>query len=78
VRTSSDAVTLGTVPEGRSLAVLFTHDIDYRYSLSNALTWASFERAYGIHSTYFMQTKYLKDWEDEAFFDSTANATSRT
>jgi peptidoglycan/xylan/chitin deacetylase (PgdA/CDA1 family) len=65
-------VTLGTVPEGRSLAVLLTHDIDYRYSLGNALAFAEYERAQGIRATYFVQTKYIKDWEDEAFFDSAA------
>ncbi len=69
---SNDAVTLGTVPEGRKLAVLLTHDIDYRYSLANALAFAAYERAQGISATYFVQTKYLTDWEDEGFFDSVA------
>jgi len=68
----SDAVALGTVPDGRSLAVLLTHDIDYRYSLPNALTYAAYERSQGIAATYFVQTKYLTDWEDEGFFDSVA------
>jgi len=72
VHASSDAVTLGTVPDGRALAVLLTHDIDYRYSLANALTWADYERGQGIRATYFMQTKYVTDWEDKAFFDSVA------
>ena len=69
---SLDAVTLGTVPDGRAIAVLLTHDIDYRYSLANALTWAAYEREQGIRATYFIQTKYVTDWEDKAFFDSVA------
>jgi peptidoglycan/xylan/chitin deacetylase (PgdA/CDA1 family) len=69
---SPDAVTLGTVPDGRSLAVLLTHDIDYRYSLGNALAFAAWERSQGLRATYFVQTKYLTDWEDEGFFDSVA------
>ncbi len=72
VSSSPDAITLGTVPEGCSLTVLFTHDIDYRYSLGNALTWAKFESENSIPATYFMQTKYITDWEDIAFFDSLA------
>jgi len=75
---SPDAVTLGTVPDGRSLAVLLTHDIDYRYSLGNALTYAAYERSQGIAATYFVQTKYLTDWEDEGFFDSVAVTQVRT
>ena len=72
VHASPDAVTLGTVPEGRALTVLLTHDVDYRYSLANALAWAAYERAQGIAATYFIQTKYVTDWEDKAFFDRTA------
>ncbi len=72
VTSSPDAVTLGTVPEGRDLAVLLTHDVDYRYSLANGVTWAAYERGQGIRATYFIQTKYVTDWEDKAFFDSVA------
>jgi len=69
---STDAVTLGTVPGGRPLAVLLTHDVDYRYSLGHALEWAAYERAQGLRATYFIQTKYVTDWEDKAFFDAAA------
>jgi hypothetical protein len=63
-----DAVSLGTVPFGRSLALLITHDIDYAPSLDNALTFARFERHRGITATYFMQTKYIRDHNDGIFF----------
>ncbi len=72
VRGEPDAVTLGTVPRGRELTVLVTHDIDYRYSLEHAVVYARAERAMGIPATYFMQTKYLRDWNDNAFFDPAA------
>lgn len=75
---SSDAVTLGTVPDGRALAVLLTHDLDDRHSFTNALAFAAWERAHGLRATYFVQTKYLTDWEDEGFFDSVAVAQVRT
>ena len=34
------AVSLGTVPQGRDLSVIITHDIDYQRSISNAITYA--------------------------------------
>ena len=67
-----DAVTLGTVPQGREISVLVTHDVDYRYSLEHAVEYARAERAMGIRATYFIQTKYLSDWNDNAFFDQAA------
>lgn len=63
-----EAVTLGTVPENRSLAVMMTHDIDYGGSVQNALNYAAFEKGAKVRGTYFMQTKYVRDWNDEAFF----------
>ena len=67
-----DAVTLGTVPQGREISVLVTHDVDYRYSLEHAVEYARAERAMGIRATYFIQAKYLNDWNDNAFFDQAA------
>ncbi len=63
------ALTLGTVPQGKELATLITHDIDYGNSLKNATQYAEFEAAAGLHATYFIQTKYVRDWNDDAFFN---------
>ncbi len=63
-----NAVTLGTVPFNRSLTVLMTHDIDFTSSLSNAVAYAALEKSVGIRATYFLQTKYVRDFEDEIFF----------
>lgn len=63
-----DAVTLHTVPEGRELAVVLTHDIDYARSWDPALAYARHEDSAGVKATYFVQTKYVKDWNDEMFF----------
>ena len=65
----TDAVTLRTVPYGKSLAVIFTHDLDNQQSTFNALTYADFEKSHGIKATYFMQTKYIRDWNDKPFFN---------
>jgi len=65
-------VTLGTVPFGRQLPVLITHDVDYNRSLTNALAYAEFEASVGVRATYFVQVKYLRDFNDTAFFNDTA------
>lgn len=63
------AVVLRTVPEGKSLLVSLTHDVDYSRSLRNALAYAQYEQEQGITATYFIQTKYIRDFNDEIFFD---------
>lgn len=61
-------VTLGTVPFGRKLPVVITHDVDYARSVTNALAYAEYEAGAGVRATYFVQTKYLRDFNDIAFF----------
>ena len=63
------AVTLGTVPEGKDLSVILTHDIDYNKSLENALVYARHEADENVSATHFIQTKYIRDWNDKIFFD---------
>jgi len=63
------AVTLDTVPFGKSASVIITHDVDYTRSIENAIRYAEFERAQGIAATYFIQTKYVRDWNDDIFFN---------
>lgn len=63
------AVTLGTVPHGQSLSVIMSHDIDYNRSLKNALVYAKHEFDNNISATHFIQTKYIRDWNDEVFFN---------
>jgi peptidoglycan/xylan/chitin deacetylase (PgdA/CDA1 family) len=56
-----------TVPEGKQVSIVFTHDIDFTRSVFNAKGYADLERANGVKSTFFMQTKYISDWNDKAF-----------
>ncbi|MEQ2009082.1 MAG: hypothetical protein ABMA26_20060, partial [Limisphaerales bacterium] len=70
--TAPAPVTLGSVPFGRQLPVLITHDVDYARSLTNALAYAEFEASVGVRATYFVQVKYLRDFNDVAFFNDTA------
>ena len=63
------AVTLHSVPDNAAVAVLITHDVDYNRSMINAVEYAEFERAQGVPATYFIQTKYVRDFNDEIFFN---------
>ena len=64
------AVTLNTVPEGKLLTAIMTHDIDYGPAVKNAVEYAKMERSLDINATYFVQTKYIQDWNDFAFFNN--------
>ena len=60
-------VTLETVPFNRALTVLLTHDVDFAGSVQNAVAYAEFERSQNIKATYFIQTKYIRDYNDDIF-----------
>jgi hypothetical protein len=72
-----DAVILGTVPEGKRLSILLTHDIDFTQSINNAITYAQYQKHQGVAATYFIQTKYVRDWNDDVFFNLNGAARSR-
>jgi peptidoglycan/xylan/chitin deacetylase (PgdA/CDA1 family) len=59
------AVSLGRVPDGKSLAVMMTFDVDFTRSLPNAVIYAEALREFGVRGTFFIQTKYLRDYNDE-------------
>jgi peptidoglycan/xylan/chitin deacetylase (PgdA/CDA1 family) len=71
------AVTVATVPEGKALSLIMTHDIDYGASLQNAVKYAELENSNGVKGTYFVQTKYVRDWNDESFFNEGGAALTR-
>jgi hypothetical protein len=61
------AITLSPTPNGKQLTVMLTHDLDFYPSFCNAVQYATFEHDTGVRATYFVQTKYITDWEDRAF-----------
>ncbi len=63
------AVTLGTVPFGKSLSVMMTHDVDFTQSIKNAVDYAEYEKSQGLVGTYFIQVKYIRDFNDDIFFN---------
>ncbi|HRY80006.1 MAG TPA: hypothetical protein P5313_06300 [Spirochaetia bacterium] len=64
-----DAVFLHPAPDGMPLSVVVSHDVDYAGSLANSVEYAEYERSMGYGATYFLQTKYFRDFFDEVFFD---------
>ncbi len=65
-----DAVVLRPVPDNRDVTVLLTHDVDYTQSLLNTQAYAEAELAQSVPATYFIQTKYVTDYNDALFFEA--------
>ncbi len=76
-RDAPDAVTLATVPDGQALASIITFDVDYQYSVANMAAYADVLTDHGVHGTFFIQTKYFRDYLDRSFFDQSAFAAIR-
>ena len=64
----SHAVTLGTVPDGKKLSFILSHDVDFSQSLKNSVAYAKHEASENIEATYFIQAKYIEDYNDSIFF----------
>jgi hypothetical protein len=63
-----DAVRLDTMPSGKKSVFLLSHDIDWENSFDPALEFAQMESRHGAFSTFFIQTKYVRDANSKAFF----------
>jgi hypothetical protein len=68
LRNETAPVVLGTVPYNKLCTIVLTHDIDYSLSIENAVGYAEMEHRMGVRASYFIQTKYIKDWNDTYFF----------
>lgn len=69
---SAPKAVLGTVPDGKRLSFILSYDIDFSKSLKNAITYAQHHQEVGVPGTYFIQTKYVRDYNDEIFMDEEA------
>ncbi|HVH11001.1 MAG TPA: polysaccharide deacetylase family protein [Gemmatimonadales bacterium] len=61
-------VLLHTVPEGKETGLCLSHDVDARESFPNSLPFARMEAALGVHSTFFVTTKYFSDSTDIGYY----------
>ena len=57
-----------TAPAGHEFSILLTHDIDFSLAVSSARFYAQQLRDSGTRGTFFIQTKYLRDYNDDVFF----------
>lgn len=62
-------VALWPLPNAKKLMVNITHDIDFTRSIKNAVDYAMWEDNNKVQATYFIQTKYIRDWNDDKFFN---------
>lgn len=63
------AVTLGTVPDGKSLSAVVTFDVDFVQSMGHLMAYRDLLRQMQVPATFFIQTKYYRDFQDEGFFN---------
>jgi peptidoglycan/xylan/chitin deacetylase (PgdA/CDA1 family) len=68
VRGESTPLTISPVPDGKSLATIFTHDLDWGPSFRHSVRYAKVQKELGIKGTFFVHTKYVADWSDTNFF----------
>lgn len=64
-----DAVLLSPTPHGKRFTALLTHDVDFTRSVKNIPDYVDLQKRYGVPATYFIQTKYVTDYNDQRFFD---------
>lgn len=76
-RGETDFVTLSPTPHGKSFTALLTHDVDFTRSINNIPDYVALENAFDVPATYFIQTKYMTDYNDRRFFDSSRAETLR-
>lgn len=64
-----NAVTLSPTPHGREFTALLTHDVDFTRSINNIPAYIALQKRFDVPATYFIQTKYVTDYNDRRFFD---------
>ena len=63
---------IDTAPAGKDVSILLTHDVDFTSAVKSAATSADSFATAGVHATFFVQTKYVRDFNDDVFFNAAA------
>jgi hypothetical protein len=61
------AVRLATIPDGLRSVVLLTHDVDWENSFPPMLDYARMETEHGVRSLFFIQMKYVNDFNGRGY-----------
>ena len=69
---------IDTAPAGKDVSILLTHDIDFTNAVSSAANYAKTLKAEGVKATFFMQTKYVRDFNDDVFFNAATLPSAET
>lgn len=70
-----NAVTLSPTPQGRDFTALMTYDVDFTHSINNIPVYVELHQREAVPATFFIQTKYITDYNDRRFFDPSRQAT---
>lgn len=65
-------VTLNTVPNGQELAAVVSFDVDYVHSLEHVPAYREMLTRLEVPATFFIQTKYYRDFQDQGFFNDSS------
>ncbi|RST31269.1 hypothetical protein HMF7854_10800 [Sphingomonas ginkgonis] len=68
VASKPNAFLIGTAPAPYSGSLIVTHDLDAGKALTDALALSEALRRRKVDATFFMQTKYVRNWNDDVFF----------
>ncbi len=68
VANEPNAYLIGTAPAPFTASLVITHDLDANQALTDSVELAKALKARGLRQTFFMQTKYVRDWNDDVFF----------
>ena len=60
---------IGTAPAGHEGSIILTHDVDFTRSVGNSVAYADAIGKRGLSATFMVQTKYVRDWNDDIFFN---------
>ncbi|MBA3678049.1 MAG: polysaccharide deacetylase family protein [Sphingosinicella sp.] len=69
VEGEDDPFLIGTAPSGFKGSLILTHDVDFTRSVGNSVAYADAIRKRGVSATFLIQTKYIRDWNDDVFFN---------
>ncbi|MDP9025021.1 MAG: polysaccharide deacetylase family protein [Candidatus Eremiobacteraeota bacterium] len=60
---------IDTAPAGKQVSILLTHDVDFTSAMKSAADYAAALKRVGANATFFIQTKYVRDYNDDVFFN---------
>ena len=66
-------VYISPIPQGKTTALIITHDVDAQTSFVDSLKFAELEKKYSTTSTFFINTKYFTDWMDIGYYNIPEN-----